>query len=153
MNWVSSIWLFASMWYQCYSHVHVSFYVNVVNICCQFQSCEQVSFMCSHFIQVIYYHSCCQFHPRDETQTYGPIPYMSKFIEKQQVQPYGPISFMWSSSSKCIIHVVKKFMDFIHLTWIFISRLKPYWHQCHACGKTQFPVKFIQYPLSRKWSV
>jgi hypothetical protein len=101
--------------YQCYSDVHVSFYINILNIRCQFQSCEQVSFMCSNFIQVIYYCSCCQFHPRDETQTYGPIPSMSKFIEKQQVQPYGSISFMWSSSSKCIIHVVKIFMDFIRL--------------------------------------
>jgi hypothetical protein len=61
------------------------------------------------------------------------------------------------------IHVIKliqmyhpcsqNFHGFHPSPLIFISHLRPYWHQCHACGKTQFPVKFIQYPLSRKWSV
>ncbi len=112
----------------------------------KFHSCVPISsksFTITHVVNFI----------QDETQTYGPIPSMSKLITKWQFQPYGPISFMWSSSSKWIIHAVKKNHGFHPSHLIFISHLIPYWHQCHACGKTQFPVKFIQYPLSRKWSV
>jgi hypothetical protein len=140
------------IWYECYSDVHVYFYINIVNICCQFQSCEQVSFICSNFIQVIY----------------------SLMLS---IPSKGWDSNIWSNSIHVKIHRkatsatiwpnfihVIRFIQMYHTCsqnlhgfhpshLIFISRLIPYWHQCHACGKTQFPVKFIQYPLSRKWSV
>jgi hypothetical protein len=152
MNWVSSIWLFASMWYQCYSHVHVSFYINIVK--CKLS----IPIMWTSFIHMF------QFHP-SHLLSLG-----------LSISSRGWDSNIWSNSihvkirrkatSSTIwpnfIHVIKfiqmyhpcsqNFHGFHPSHLIFISRLIPYWHQCHACGKTQFPVKFIQYPLSRKWS-
>jgi hypothetical protein len=110
MNWVSSMYS---------SFIHMVICIHVISMLftssCFFlyqysKYTLSIPIMWTSFIHVF------QFHPRDETQTYGPIPSMSKFIAKRQVQPYGPISFMWSSSSKCIIHVVKNFIDFICLT-------------------------------------
>jgi len=151
MNWVSSIRLFASMWYQCCSHVHVSFYINIV------KCTLSIPIMWTSFIHV--------FHPSH-------VLSLMLLISSK-----GWDSNMWSNSIHVKIHrkatsstiwpnfihgiefiqmyhpCSKKIHGFHPSHLIFIWRLILYWHQWHACGKTQFPIKFIQYPLSRKWSV
>jgi hypothetical protein len=106
MNWVSSMYssfIHLFIWYQCYSDVHVSFYINIVNICCQFQSCVPISskwFTITHvvnFIQGMRFKHMVQFHPCQNSSKSDKFNHMAQFHSCDQVHPN--VSSMYSKFS------------------------------------------------------
>jgi hypothetical protein len=162
MNWVSSIWLnFIDNSINVINFNELSF-IHMV-ICIYLIS---MLFTCSCFF--LYQYSKCmlsiaitwtsfidvfQFHPSHFLSLM--LSVSSKGWDSNIWSNYIHVKIHRKATSSTIwpnfIHAIKfiqmyhpcsqKFHGFHRYHLIFISRLIPYWHQCHACGKTQFPVK------------